>query len=203
MTESKDKVRGRCSVNHIIKFGKRIHVITLQKDKYYFSNGLTKINGKLDISMLYYIQDIPACCIIRFIIIIIQVYILPVLGWEPGINQYDKCAGEPGRTKPYASINHLGLCGKTNVFVYDEGECSVYDVPNNPDQPPQGKVETQQTQNICITFYGVGSTSKTLGRRCTAVIQMFCVCWEDIDAIIITSLYLEAVTSRLKKIFYQ
>ena len=27
-------------------------------------------------------------------------------------------------------------------------------------------------------FYKVGSTSKTLGRRCTNVIQMFCVCWD-------------------------
>ena len=26
-------------------------------------------------------------------------------------------------------------------------------------------------------YYNVGSTLKTLGRRCTNVIQMFCVCW--------------------------
>ena len=36
---------------------------------------------------------------------------------------------------------------------------------------------TRQTQNIWITLYNVGPTSKTLGRRCTNVIQMFCVCW--------------------------
>ena len=36
----------------------------------------------------------------------------------------------------------------------------------------------QQTQNICIHLYNVGPTSKTLVRRCTNVIQMFCVCWE-------------------------
>ena len=36
---------------------------------------------------------------------------------------------------------------------------------------------TQQTQNICITLYNVGPTSKTLDRRCANVIQMFCFCW--------------------------
>ena len=28
-----------------------------------------------------------------------------------------------------------------------------------------------------MTLYNVGPTSKTLGRRCINVIQMFCVCW--------------------------
>ena len=38
---------------------------------------------------------------------------------------------------------------------------------------------SQQTQNICITLilYHVGPTSKTLGRRCTHVVQLFCICW--------------------------
>ena len=27
-------------------------------------------------------------------------------------------------------------------------------------------------------LYNVGATSQTLGRRCTNVVQMFCVCWE-------------------------
>ena len=34
----------------------------------------------------------------------------------------------------------------------------------------------QQTQSICITFVQCRPTSKTLGRYCTNVIQMFCVC---------------------------
>ena len=33
-------------------------------------------------------------------------------------------------------------------------------------------------------LYNVGPTSKTLGRRCTNVIQMFCVCWEHCTIII-------------------
>ena len=33
---------------------------------------------------------------------------------------------------------------------------------------------TQETQNICITFVQCWTT---LDRRCTNVIQMFCVCW--------------------------
>ena len=32
-------------------------------------------------------------------------------------------------------------------------------------------------KKICITIYNVGLTSKRLSRRCTNVIQMFCVCW--------------------------
>ena len=36
---------------------------------------------------------------------------------------------------------------------------------------------TQQTQNMCITFVQCWSNVKTLGQRCTNVIQMFCVWW--------------------------
>ena len=40
------------------------------------------------------------------------------------------------------------------------------------------RVPTPSEHNTCMTLYNVGSTSKTLGRRCINVIQMFCVCWE-------------------------
>ena len=33
------------------------------------------------------------------------------------------------------------------------------------------------TKHLYNILYNVGPTSKTLGRRCTNVIQMFCVCW--------------------------
>ena len=36
---------------------------------------------------------------------------------------------------------------------------------------------TQHTQNLCITFVQCWSNVKTLGQRCTNVIQMFCVWW--------------------------
>ena len=36
---------------------------------------------------------------------------------------------------------------------------------------------SQWTQNICMTLYNVGPTSKTLSRRCINVLQMCCVCW--------------------------
>ena len=42
----------------------------------------------------------------------------------------------------------------------------------------QGTTQPQQTQNICINLYNVGPASKTLGRRCINIIQMFCVCWD-------------------------
>ena len=38
---------------------------------------------------------------------------------------------------------------------------------------------SQQTQNICITFYNVGPTSSTLVQHCTNVIQIFSVYWEN------------------------
>ena len=36
---------------------------------------------------------------------------------------------------------------------------------------------SRQTRNVCITFVQCCPTSKTLDRRCTNVLQMFCVCW--------------------------
>ena len=36
---------------------------------------------------------------------------------------------------------------------------------------------TSKHKTFVEHFYNVGPTSKTLGRRCTLVIQMFCVCW--------------------------
>ena len=42
---------------------------------------------------------------------------------------------------------------------------------------PTACIDTQYTQNICITLCNVGPTSKTLGRRCINAIQMSSVCW--------------------------
>ena len=39
------------------------------------------------------------------------------------------------------------------------------------------------TQNIGITFVQCWTTSKTLGRRCTNVIQLFCVCWDCLNCL--------------------
>ena len=47
----------------------------------------------------------------------------------------------------------------------DPGEMTRTDNPVNAKQ-------------LYSILYNVGSTSKTLGRRCINVIQMFCVCWE-------------------------
>ena len=37
---------------------------------------------------------------------------------------------------------------------------------------------TKQTQTFVWHLYNVGPMSKTLGRRCINVVQMFCICWE-------------------------
>ena len=66
---------------------------------------------------------------------------------------------------------------------------------------------SQQTQNICIKF--VKPTLKTLGRRCTNVIQMCCVRWgvgrptllkECNDFQVIGSTISKLLTSRSNKI---
>ena len=36
---------------------------------------------------------------------------------------------------------------------------------------------SQQTQNICITFLQFWTNVEDVGRRCTNVTQIFCVCW--------------------------
>ena len=43
------------------------------------------------------------------------------------------------------------------------------------------KWEPANTKPLCNILYNVGPTSKTLGRRCANVIQMFCVCWATIS----------------------
>ena len=40
------------------------------------------------------------------------------------------------------------------------------------------KKQPSEQETFVWHLYKVGPTSKTLGRRCTNVIQMFCVCWE-------------------------
>ena len=46
---------------------------------------------------------------------------------------------------------------------------------------------TKQRDSKHKTFvkhlYNVGPTSKTLGRRCINVIQMFCVCWDRLGLV--------------------
>ena len=42
-----------------------------------------------------------------------------------------------------------------------------------------GNVNPSKQICIILYLYNVGPTSKTLGRRCTNIIQLFCVCWDD------------------------
>ena len=43
-------------------------------------------------------------------------------------------------------------------------------------------------KTFVLHLYNVGPTSKTLCRRCTNVMQMFCVCWDPLLYLISTEL---------------
>ena len=65
-----------------------------------------------------------------------------------------------------SSDSHTKLCEHVGAIIHRLSGAPRQTTTGNP-------VNTKH-------LYNVGSTSKTLGRRCTNVIQMFCVCWEGV-----------------------
>ncbi|XP_041377188.1 mucin-12-like [Gigantopelta aegis] len=51
--------------------------------------------------------------------------------WEGNINQIGTCNGSADvtkRTAPFTSGNHIGYCGRLNVFIRDSGVCTINDL---------------------------------------------------------------------------
>ena len=74
----------------------------------------------------------------------------------------------PSNLKALSLGSYLGLALRTNWLYY----CRYIEKGW-----PYVCTDTQRTQNMCMTLYNVGPTSKTLGWQCINAIQMFCVCW--------------------------
>lgn len=55
----------------------------------------------------------------------IKSYLMNGDGWETDRSQYASCSGTVGGQKPYASTNHLGLCGHVNVFEFNSNSCTI------------------------------------------------------------------------------
>ncbi len=45
-------------------------------------------------------------------------------GWEPDVTQ-NPCTGTAGGSAPNPTNNHVGFCGKVNVFEWGSGGCIV------------------------------------------------------------------------------
>ena len=45
--------------------------------------------------------------------------------WEGGFTQVSQCNGDVGGCQPYTSGNHMARCGFVNVFVYENGGCTI------------------------------------------------------------------------------
>ena len=56
---------------------------------------------------------------------------------------------------------------------------------------------TYKHKTFVSHLYNVGPTFKTLGRRCTNVIQMFCVCWASMTVGYFPKISLRAVNVRM------
>ena len=58
-------------------------------------------------------------------------------------------------------------------------------------------------KTFVLHLYNVGPTSKTLGRRCINVIQMFCVCWERTKKLIYCTFHSNnlSISNNIQKTF--
>ena len=73
---------------------------------------------------------------------------------------------------------------ESNIFYRIEGT-GDFGPPVKMTRPPVGNHSSERplvnhplnTKHLYNILYNAGLTSKTLGRRCTNVIQMFCACW--------------------------
>ena len=45
--------------------------------------------------------------------------------WERDVTQGSECTGDIGGYRPYASANHVARCGFVNVFVFEQGTCTI------------------------------------------------------------------------------
>ena len=79
------------------------------------------------------------CCILTHILNILSImkgYKTPIDAWEPDVAQFSKCAGVPEMSTPYTGLNHMGLCGKMNVYYWLFDDCQMFDVPDPIIAPP-------------------------------------------------------------------